>query len=324
MTCRNALLTCLALAAATPVMAQDPATRDIILEIPATGEIRLKVERTMTKSGQGPVTSMTMAYDIVDSYVCVDDSCTIASKVENAVFKTMNGQVPPKGVDMSPLTEVVRLMDGVSYSADSSFSPLRLNGLTQLKENYVRTMMVTLGTGADEKTRASPEFRTNITMAVDQMLMAVGGEEAAPAFAAERELLSWAHNTSLPLGEAVSATMEFASPVDGTPLPALLSMTLESVDETKGLAVITFDKTPDEAAMTAYVRQVAPRMLAQVGAPAEAQEISVKGSTHCRFEVSLKTGLVNTADCRVEKGVTVAGKGEVTMDHYVMSEALLP
>lgn len=311
----------------TPAVATAGA-HELLLDIPAAGKLKTTVQKTVRKAQDGQTVEIVTAYDITDTYACEDETCTVRTSIPSVTLKSFNGQVPPPGVDTSAATGAFRLLDGVSWTGDSSFLPEKLNGLTEIKANYVRVMTAEAAQRTDEATRKSPEFKAGIEKAVDQVLTSMGGEGLIAAFAPERGLLSWPHNTSLTVAEPVKQAVAFASPFDGAPLEADLTMTLVSWDDAKKTAVITFDIRPNEAAMAAYVEKITPQVLtslggAAAGAAGDVKGVAIRSATSCRYEMDTVSGLARKADCSVEKGAVIAGVSRVTEEHYVMSESLV-
>jgi hypothetical protein len=320
---KSILYVCCALFVVTAGAAMaESAQHELRLNIPETGKVRISVDRTISKSSDGRSGVIALSYDIVNSYACKNDACTVSAQTVNAALKSFNGQVPPKAVDTRPVIGSLLLIDGVSYSADTDFRPLHISDMARLKANYADMMMSGI-----EESRRTPEMKANMANAIEHTVTALGGESAAPAFAPEAALLAWPHNASLELGVPASQMVNFVSPIDGSPLPATLTMTLDAWDEAKGTATIRFDNAPDAAALAAYIQKVGPQILASVGAPAQGadamKDVAVKLSTHCLYDMDLKTGLVRKADCTVEKGFTIVGQGGMTTDHFLLTEALV-
>jgi len=76
--------------------------RQLTLNIPAQGKIKVSVEKAERRTDAAGTSTLTVSYDIVNSYSCDNDACTVQSQIPAVTLKSFNGQMPPSGLTPLP------------------------------------------------------------------------------------------------------------------------------------------------------------------------------------------------------------------------------
>jgi len=319
---------CIGLMGAGPALAGDPDYHELVVHLPDSGKIVYSVSRDTTKEADGQKQSVSVSYVTESTFKRDQDAYHFLPKVTKAVLNNFNGMVPPAGVDTSGFTQPFVLIDGIGYAADDSLQPVSIDDTAALRQKLIGLMTKGLtqqaGPGREKQIADAAENAAKATFDV------LGAEGVAKGYVPDQTMLSWPHNAGLTLGHPTVTDAQVAFPLAGGTIKVNQTMSLESWAPDKDLAVVTWTSIPDPESLSAAVRSGASVLMAQLAGeaaedgPVDFGKFVVKADVRCRYEISIKTALVRKGDCTTVKGVSMADKGQMTTEHAVMSESLLP
>lgn len=190
------------------------------------------------------------------------------------------------------LTEKARLIYPAVLEVDSELAPIRVRDWEKMRETIFQALASTV-----------PDDRAlNAAKAMFQNMDEV---QAASLFK-EQGLIALGQGSGLEPGEDVSYDSEIPNILGGPPIKASGAFRLESVDEAKGRAVLTWAQKPDPSSMAASLKVSMESMVARVAPEKQAEaktqfaKLTLERQEGCRYEIDMTTGLAATTDCTVE------------------------
>ncbi len=283
------------------------------LNLPASA----RVEVTIEQSSQEP--RLMLENDGSQGYDQTSSSARYESLVERQgegyrVTRTLIERRPPEGT--SRLQAVTDAPSRLVYAADRDFKPLRIEDWSR----FVSDMRAALKGAA-----SSDRDRQYVAMATSA-LSKMPPEDAAHGFLEAEMTLAAPVNAVFTGGGPVTSEEVFPS-ASGQDVRIPVVLTLERVDEARGVAVLRRVQTFDAKAMNALLAQVQDVVQERVGptltTPEEAG-VRVESAETCRYEIDLKTGLPTRAECETKTVTTPPAPNDPTIrtERWVMTQTL--
>ena len=153
-------------------------------------------------------------------------------------------------------------------------------------------------------------------------------DKQAAAFFREQQLTALGQGLDLTAGETRSYDDHVPNMMGGPPILTHGTFRVESHDEAKGRAVVTWTQTLDTASASASIKatiaatlaKMAPEQVAKSKAGLEG--LTIDRSDTCRFEIDIPTGLAMTADCTSTAQSGLPGKAAKRTDHWLITQTL--
>ncbi len=209
------------------------------------------------------------------------------------------------------------------YSADESLAPKAIEDWPALVVE-VRKAMLALG-GDDPEASKGVEAMTS-------MFSSMSAEQAASVFLKEDGFLSIPVNAELDPAKPAAYTETIPSPLGGPPVKSIVTLTLEKVDASRGVATVHWTQALDPESTLATVTQMVEAILKRMG-PEAANNAEVRAkfekmvfdrTATCDYEVALKSGLPTKATCESKIQVTDPATGQLNgrTERWVITQSL--
>jgi len=322
------LALCAGVLGAGSAQAGDADYHEFLLNIPKAGKIVYTVSKDITKEADSQKETLSFAYVNESTFKQDGETYRFVPRFTKVKLNTVDGVAPPAGADTSPLTNAFTMMDGIGYVSDDSLLPSRVEDVSALKARLTAVMTASMslaaGPGHEKEVAAAAE------KAAAMNLEMLGENGIVLAYTQEQVLLSWPHNSRLILGKPIQTLLDSQYPLTGEPIKINMTMTLEALKPAEDLAVITWSSIPDAQSLTQAAKSGQAVLMARFGADAkdggaiDLTKLVVKADSQCRYELSIRTGLIRHAECTSTKGFSGIGNAQMTTEHVVMSEALAP
>ena len=339
LTAASVLALALAWAPACNASAADPGYHELLLNLEDAGTITQHITVTKEKTEAGVTTpSGTADSDYTVTFQADDDGYKVTKSLDHfALTGLPDGPASPgeKAAMETALQKVSQISWPISYAADDSLTPVRIDNfdqvLTRLRKGMSELLLSSLP--KDQPTDAAQ--LQNVQRSLDAMYANMDAENATAAFLPDDSLLGMMHNIALTLNEPVAQEIELPSPLGGPNITGKLVVTLVSWDEANNSARVHYDQQPDPASLKTYLHTTLPQYMEQAGAPAsdvakyrKALDDGTAGldsltiTTHCEFDYAIDTGLVRKGDCVKTAGVNMAGASQMSRERRTLSETL--
>lgn len=152
---------------------------------------------------------------------------------------------------------------------------------------------------------------------------------ARAMIASELGIASRAQGLAFRKGATLSAEVELPNPIGGIPMGGKQTATLEQLDDKTGQAVIHWRQTMNPDAL----KESSVAMLARMAndkAPKEKidafrsalEGANILSETDCRHQIDLRTGLAVKVECTTSMTVTMHGKTQATIEHWLITQSL--
>lgn len=212
------------------------------------------------------------------------------------------------------LTEKAKLVYPAVLEVDEALTPTRVRDWERVRETIFQALAATI-----------PDPR-----ALEAAKASFAGMDDAQAAALFKEqgLVALGQGTDLEPGDTRGYDSEVPNIMGGPPIKASGSFRLESVDKSKGRAVVTWAQTPDAASLTASLKVSLEAMLARVAperqAEAKAQfaDMILERREGCRYEIDMPTGLAASTDCTVEIRSGLKTQAAQRTERWVITQSL--
>lgn len=193
----------------------------------------------------------------------------------------------------------------LELEVDDALTPIRMRNWPRLRDSLLAYF---------EKQPADPRFANPVKAVYRQL----SDEDAPSMFTPHLGFLGLGQGLAGEIGEAHTYEDKIENPLGGPPIDTKGAITIQSHDKKAGRAVVVWTQTLDPASMKASVAAMAK----QFGASGVG-DMSVGRDERCRFDIDVRTGLVERADC--ESLVTIAGEGQTRRraDRWLVTQTAL-
>lgn len=303
--------------------ADDPNYHELPLQLGSSGKLKQIITLTKTKAGETTVTGGTTSEYVV-AYTATDEGYLVKKTLRSIDTKAL--ETTP---DQAALLEgLAGRFSTISYTANDSLAPLRLEEFDAFKANLNATFKDILKLGKPLK----PEETARIETVLQSMFGNLTPESASELFLPTDTMMSIPRNVGLTLNSPLIGETEIQSPLGGPPIAARENLTLTKWDETKKQAHVTYTFTPEPASLKAYIKDFLPGFMKTAGAPdsaiAEFNAEIAKGATSdvltmttiCDYDMAIETGLIDKGVCTRTTSFTLGGKTQGKIERHDFSE----
>ena len=299
----RALIAAALVALATPALAE-PVELSIKLRNGATWTQTSVHTRTDVRGG---VTKNSTATSVVRATYQEGDVGTV--RLDFVSFEVEGADADAR----RDLAEQAQLIYPAVLEVDESLQPTLVRGWDGMRAKIFEILAASMtDTRALEAVKAS---------------FAKDGVQAAALFK-EQGLVALGQGTGLEPGETRGYDSEVPNILGGPPIKASGAFRLESVDEGKGRAVVTWNQTPDPASMEASLKVSMEAMLSRISPEKQSEArsqfsgLTLERNEGCRYEIDMATGLATTADCTVNIRSGLSGQAAQRIDRWVITQTL--
>ena len=209
------------------------------------------------------------------------------------------------------------------YTADESLAPEAIEDWPALVAD-VRKAMTALG---GDKPEAAKGLE-----AMTAMFSSMSAEQAASVFLKEDGFLSIPVNAQLDPAKPAAYTETIPSPLGGPPVKSIVTLAVEKVDASRGIAALRWTQALDPESTLATVTQMVEAILKRMG-PEAANNAELRAkfekmvfdrTATCDYEVALKSGLPTKAICESKLQVTDPATGQLNgrTERWVITQSL--
>ncbi|PVM84766.1 hypothetical protein DDF62_21920 [Caulobacter radicis] len=276
-----------------------------------------RVEVTVEQSSQEP--RIMLENDGGQGYDQTSSSARYESLIERQgegyrVTRTLLERRPPDGT--SRLQAVTDAPPRLVYAADRDLKPLRIEEWSRFVSDMRAALKGAVRSDMDR------QYVAMATSALSKM----PPEDAAHGFL-EAEMELAAPINAVFVGGAPVTSQEVFPSASGQDVKIPVVLTLERVDEARGVAVLRRVQTFDAKAMDALLAQVQDVVKERLGptlTTPEEVKVKVESSETCLYEIGLKTGLPTRAECEHKTVTTPPAPHEPTTrtDRWVITQIL--
>lgn len=327
------------LALASGVSGAEPGYHELLLNLEDHGTVTQHISITKEKTEGGITTALgTAETEFTLTFEATDDGYKVTKSLDHFDLTGLpDGPATPgeKAVMQTALQKVSQIAWPISYTADDSLTPVRIDNFDQILTRVRKGMGELLLSSVPKDAQTDPAQLQQAQHALDSMYGNLNADNATAVFLPDDSLLGMMHNLGLTLNQPVTQDIEIPSPLGGPNITGKLVVTLTSWDEANNSARVTYDQQPDPASLKVYLDTTLPMLMEQAGTPASEvtkyrESLSdsktavppLTITTHCEFEYALDTGLVRKGDCLKTAGINMEGRSQSTREHKTMSESL--
>ncbi|MFT4252736.1 MAG: hypothetical protein QM608_09645 [Caulobacter sp.] len=195
------------------------------------------------------------------------------------------------------------------YTADDSLAPVAIEDWPTVVAEMTKAFQAMAG---DDPNAAKA---MNAAMGLFSRMTP---EQAAATMLKEDSLLTVPVNMELEVGKPLAYDDQIASPFGGAPIKAKGAVSVEKIDEARGVGVVRWSRTLDPESTTAMIAKVIETMATQMGPDAQKPEVKAmfakmkfENTSGCLYEIDLKSGLPLKADCESTTAVTDPSSGQL-------------
>ena len=219
-----------------------------------------------------------------------------------------------EGDELKALADQAKLIYPAVIEVDETLRPSRVRDWDRVRE----IILAAIGAGVTDP-RALEAVSANYTKMDDVQ---------AAALFREQGLVALGQGTGLELDETHQYEDEIPNILGGPPIKTVGAFRLESIDETKGSAVVTWAQEPDRASLNASLKVSMAAMAARLAPEQRAQAdvlfvgLTLERAEMCRYEIDIPTGLAATTDCTVEIKSGLKGQLAQRTDRWIVTQSL--
>ncbi len=195
------------------------------------------------------------------------------------------------------------------YDADESLSPVSIEDWPATVADVTKALTALAGDDADAAKAIG---------AVTSMFARMSPEQAATVMLKEDSLLTVPVNVELEVGKPLTYDDEIASPFGGGAIKAKGVVSIEKIDEARGVGVVRWSRSLDPESTTAIITKMIEAMAAQMGPDAQKPDVKAmfakmkfENTSGCLYEIDLKIGLPIKADCESKTVLTDPSSGQL-------------
>jgi len=285
------------------------------LNLPKDAKIDLKIER----NGDGPGTEILSGKSITFRY---RQMITVA-KTGYRVHQILTGTDLPSGLSPAAragIEQGVAASRDVSYEADASLTPVRMIDWQAQIASAVQAM--------SKIADSSPDAMRAIKAAGQQFLRMTPEQGAVTL--REQRMVSIAQGLALDLHKTVFVDTQAANPLDGGPIKAVLSVTLENLDQVGKSADVHIHQQLDPETANQITRNLVRALSAKMSggkskvAEAALSALRIESILDCRANISIESGLATKTDCvSTITGVDQNARSTTRVDRWTISQTLV-
>lgn len=285
------------------------------LTLPAGGAVKQTLTRTTQTETDGKVVTTRLNAEYLSQISRHPDGFRVVKSRLKNDFRVEGAETDTDRLELEKVMQAAASISDITYIADVSLTPLRLENWPQLRNRLKAAMRRTGAINAREGD------------AFDALYGPMTAETAAEQFLPEDALLAIPHNLGLSLNNPYRLDSRINGPFGGT-ISARETLTLTAWDEAAGQAEVLYESGPTREALDAYARQIRPTLeqtaarTARVRkkAPVPVGDIRLDIGTTCRYRISLHTGLVSRAECQSVRDIGQGDERRLHRENWVLSE----
>lgn len=315
---------CIAAGVSAPVWADVPGATPLQVEyyqlrltLPPGAAVRQTLKRTTESETNGKVIRTRLEAEYLSQLSRHPDGYRIVKTLVNTAFKVEGAEADAERLELEKVMQAAAAIRDITYIADESLTPLRLENWPQLRNRLKAAM------------RRSGAIDAREGDAFDGLYGPMTAETAAEQFLPEDALLAIPHNLGLSLNNPYRLDSLINGPFGGT-ISARESLTLTAWDEAAGEAEVLYESGPTREALDAYALRVRPALEQAAArtarirktAPVPVGDIQLDIGTTCRYRISLKTGLVSRAECQSVRDIRQGDDRRRHRENWVLGETV--
>ena len=206
----------------------------------------------------------------------------------------------------------------LSYAADKNLKPLSVENWYDLSSKISNDMRVAA--------KGEPDRENSLTVVLSLWAMTSPADAVHVVLRNEVELFR-PIGTVVEVGKSVVEEEPFAFAFDGHSIKARSVLSLESLDASRGVAVLNYSRGADPRSLKEVLAEIVSQIESDRGEPIDAATLAAlqfEDTINCRYEIELKTGLPTKAKCEHKARATDMTFFDVVTrtEQWVMTQTL--